>query len=72
MGMNEEIREHVFTSGEAALNYLKKFYSLEKFFHIGPPRDFDLFYDFKNNKSKDLIIVNTYYVQVYLMIMIQI
>ena len=54
MGMSKEIREHVFTSGEAALNYLKKFYSLEKFFHIGPPRDFDLFYDFKNNKSKDL------------------
>ena len=52
--MDEEIRGHVFTSGEAALNYLKKFYSLEKFFHIGPPKDFDLFYDFKNNKSKDL------------------
>ena len=33
---------------------LKKSYSLEKFFHIGPPRDFDLFNDFKNNKSKDL------------------
>ena len=47
MGMDEEIRGHVFTSGEAALNYLKKFYSLEKFFHIGPPRDFDLFYDKK-------------------------
>ena len=45
---------HVFTSGEAALNYLKKFYSLDKFFHIGPPRDFDLFNDFKNNKSKTL------------------
>ena len=54
MGMKEEIREHVFTSGEAALNYLKKFYSLEKFFHIGPPRDFDLFYNFKNYKSEDL------------------
>ena len=54
MGMDEEIRNHVFTSGEAALNYLKKFYSLEKFFHIGPPRDFDLFYDFRNNKSNDL------------------
>ena len=52
MGMEKEIREHVFTSGEAALNYLKKFYS-KKFFHIGPPRDFDLFNDFKNNKSKN-------------------
>ena len=24
MGMEKEIRDHVFTSGEAALNYLKK------------------------------------------------
>jgi len=52
MGMDEKIREHVFTSGEAALRYLKKFNSSEKFFHIGPPRDFDLFNDFKNNQSK--------------------
>jgi|TARA_B110000027_G_C16041370_1_gene265559 HAD superfamily hydrolase (TIGR01459 family) len=54
IGMEEKIRSHVFTSGEAALNYLKKFYLLEKFFHIGPPRDFDLFVDFKDNQSKDL------------------
>ena len=26
MGLDEKIRNHVFTSGEAALNYLKKFY----------------------------------------------
>ena len=38
MGMEEELRNHVFTSGEAALNYLKKSYSSKKFFHIGPPR----------------------------------
>ena len=54
MGMEKEIRDHVFTSGEASLNYLKKFHKIEKFFHIGPPRDFDLFNDFKNNQSKDL------------------
>ena len=54
MGMEKEITDHVFTSGEAALNYLKKFHKKEKFFHIGPPRDFDLFNDFKNNKSKDI------------------
>ena len=54
MGMEEKIRNHVFTSGEAALNYLKKFYLLEKFFHIGPPRDFDLFNDFKNNQSNEI------------------
>ena len=54
MGMEKEIRDHVFTSGEASLNYLKKFHNMEKFYHIGPPRDVDLFYDFKNNQSKDL------------------
>jgi len=54
MGMEKQIRDHVFTSGEAALNYLKKFYLHEKFYHIGPPRDFDLFNEFKNNQSKDL------------------
>jgi len=54
MGMDEKIRNHVFTSGEAALNYLKKFYLLKKFFHIGPNRDFDLFDDFKDNKILEL------------------
>ena len=54
MGMEEKFRDKVFTSGEAALNYLKKFCFSKKFYHIGPPRDFDLFNDFKNNKSKDI------------------
>ena len=52
MGMEDKIRDHVFTSGEAALSYLNKLNSSDKFFHIGPPRDFDLFNDFKNNQSK--------------------
>ena len=50
MGMNKEIIENVYSSGEAALSYLKKNSLNEKFFHIGPPRDFDLFLDFKKNK----------------------
>ena len=54
MGMEKEFRDKVFTSGEAALNYLKKFYFSKIFYHIGPPRDFDLFNDFRNNKSKDI------------------
>ena len=54
LGMEKEIRDHVFTSGEAALNYLKKNLSDESFFHIGPPRDFDLFKDFKKNKLESL------------------
>ena len=55
MGMDKVLREHVFTSGEAALNYLKKFFLSKKFYHIGPPRDFDLFKLFEKNKCDDII-----------------
>ena len=54
MGMKEDLRDHVFTSGEAALNFLKTSFQSKNFFHIGPPRDFDLFNEFKNNKSSEL------------------
>ena len=53
MGMEEQFRNHVFTSGEAALNYLKKSYLYKQFFHIGPPRDFDLFNSFKKISYTD-------------------
>ena len=55
MGMEQKLRDHVFTSGEAALNYLKKNFLSKKFYHIGPPRDFDLFDLFENNKCEDII-----------------
>jgi len=42
--------ENVFTSGEAALKYLIKELKNQKFFHIGPSRDFDLFKSFEKNK----------------------
>ena len=54
MGLDKNIREHVFSSGEAALKYLKDNLSSQKFYHIGPSRDFDLFIDFKKMKSEDL------------------
>ncbi len=54
MGMDKVLRDHVFTSGEAALNYLKKTYLSKKFYHIGPPRDFDLFYLFEKNKCENI------------------
>jgi len=54
MGMEKEIIDHVFTSGEAALNYLKKNLLSKSFFHVGPPRDFDLFKDFEKNKSEEI------------------
>ena len=54
MGMNKNIREKVYSSGEAAVRYLKMNYLDEKFYHIGPPRDFDLFLDFKKNKINNI------------------
>ena len=54
LGMKKEIRDHVYTSGEAALNYLRKHFLDKTFFHVGPPRDFDLFTDFKKNKSENI------------------
>ena len=54
MGMKKEIREKVYSSGEAALNYLKKNYLNKDFYHVGPSRDFDLFIDFKKNKITNI------------------
>ena len=54
LGMEKEIRDHVYTSGEAALNYLRKHFLEKTFFHVGPPRDFDLFTDFTKNKSENI------------------
>ena len=54
MGMEKVLRDRVFTSGQAALTYLKKFYTTKFFFHIGPPKDYDLFKDFKNYKSNEI------------------
>ena len=52
--MSQEIRKKVYSSGEAALNYLKKNHLKETFYHVGPPRDFDLFIEFKKNKEKNI------------------
>ena len=54
LGMEKEIRDHVFTSGEAALIYLKKNLIDKNFFHVGPPRDFDLFKEFEKDKSQSI------------------
>jgi len=54
MGVHEKILEKVYSSGEAALNYLKKNHLSEIFYHVGPPRDFDLFVEFENNKGKNI------------------
>ena len=50
LGMEKKIRDHVFSSGEAALVYLKKNLLNQSFFHVGALRDFDLFRDFEKMK----------------------
>ena len=51
MGINKEIASRVYSSGEAALEHLLK--NKDKyFFHIGPPRDCDLFKSFEDKKVK--------------------
>ena len=50
IGLDNEKCKNVYTSGEAALNYLHNNCKDLKFFHIGPPRDFDLFKLFEKNK----------------------
>ena len=54
MGMNKEIRENVYSSGEAALSYIKKNLLNDKFYHVGPTRDFDLFLNFKKNRTVNI------------------
>tara|TARA_B110000971_G_scaffold118446_1_gene121340 strand:- start:32 stop:850 length:819 start_codon:yes stop_codon:yes gene_type:complete len=54
LGMDKDIRKKVYSSGEAALNYLKKNLLDDKFYHLGPTRDCDLFLDFKKNKTADI------------------
>ena len=54
MGLAKLHCEKVYTSGEAALSFLNKKSKQSKFFHIGPPRDFDLFKDLEKNKSNNI------------------
>ena len=50
MGLDQSKCKKVSTSGEVALKYLKSKYKGLKFFHVGPPRDFDLFKSFEEFK----------------------
>ncbi len=54
MGLDKNKCDKVYTSGEAALRYLNLKMNNLKFFHIGPPRDFDLFKLLEKNKVDDI------------------
>ena len=54
MGLEKKFYSKVYTSGEAALDYLVSNFADKTFFHLGPPRDFGLFNNFKENKIKNI------------------
>ncbi len=54
MGLEKKFYSKVYTSGEAALDYLVSNFADKAFFHIGPLRDFGLFNSFKKNKIKSI------------------
>ena len=47
MGLNEKYTSKVYTSGQAALNYLIKNYKANLFYHIGPQEILDYFKNLK-------------------------
>ena len=49
--MDKVFLKNIFTSGEAALQILKKNTYGTKFFHLGPERDQDLIFEFRANKT---------------------
>ena len=55
LGLDQSKCKKVSTSGEVALKYLKSKYKALKFFHVGPPRDFDLFKSFTDLHPKSII-----------------
>ena len=54
MGLEKKFYSKVYTSGEAALDYLVSNFVDKTFFHLGPPRDFGLFNNFKKNKIQNI------------------
>ena len=72
MGMEKEMRDHVFTSGEAALNYLKKNFLTKLFFMLVHQEILIYLKILKKINQKILKKVNIFYALDYLMIMIKI
>ena len=54
MNFNQAYNEYIFTSGDAAINSLKLNLHGKIFFHLGPKRDEDLFFQFKEKKKENL------------------
>jgi HAD superfamily hydrolase (TIGR01459 family) len=54
LNMEKKYFNHIYTSGDASIEALKLKKFGNKFFHIGPSRDFDLFIDFKIDKVNSI------------------
>ena len=54
LNFNKDYFQNIFTSGDAAINSLRLNLHGKNFFHLGPKRDIDLFFEFKE-KSKNKI-----------------
>ena len=54
LGLDDKKSSKVYTSGQGSLDYLNNEKEGDKFFHIGPPRDFGLFNNFKSLKSEKI------------------
>tara|TARA_Y100000590_G_scaffold313004_1_gene353811 strand:+ start:63 stop:875 length:813 start_codon:yes stop_codon:yes gene_type:complete len=54
LGLDDERSSKVYTSGQCSLDYLNNQKKGDKFFHIGPPRDFGLFNNFKSLKQEKI------------------
>ena len=72
MGMEENLRNHVFTSGEASLSYLRKNINLKNFIMSVHQEILIYLKTLKIINQIKLMIVNIYFAQVYLMSMIKI
>jgi ribonucleotide monophosphatase NagD (HAD superfamily) len=72
MGMEEKYRNKVFTSGEAALNYLKKFYPQKNFIILAHLEILIYLMTLETINPKILMKAIIFYALVYSMIMIRI
>ena len=54
LNFNKHYYQYIYTSGDAALNSLRSNYHGKNFFHLGPKRDLDLFFEFKEKRKNKI------------------
>ena len=71
MGLEQKFCSKVYTSGEAALNYLTSNFKNKTFFHLGHLEILHYLIIIRKTKNKKLVKLSIYFVPVYLMSMIK-